>query len=69
MGTVFNVFLGDPGVDRNPGGMADIRRQVVIHGCIIMSEVNGDGLGGGWNRVMKIRLKILPSEAKAWIRW
>lgn len=69
MGTVFNVFLGDPGVDRNPGGMAYIRRQVVIHGCIIMSEVNGDGLGCGWNRVMKIRLKILPSEAKARIRW
>ena len=63
------MFLGDPGVDRNPGGMAYIRRQVVIHGCIIMIEVDGNGLCRGRDRVMKIRLKILPSEAKAWIRW
>ena len=69
VGTVFNMFLGDPGVNRDACGMAYIRRQVVIHGCIIMSEVDGDGLGCGGNRFMEIRLKILPSEAKAWIRW
>ena len=69
VGTVLHMFLGDPRINCNACGMADVRRQVFVHGRIIMSEVDGNDLMRRRDGIMEIRLKILPSEAEAWVRW